>query len=579
MQEEFSRSSRPVSLSLDEPGPKPRRLEAVLPELEAIGTQDRLQALLSAVISLAEEPTLDAVLERIVQSACRLLDAAYGAVGVIGDGSELSSFITVGIDADRAKLIGPLPTGHGVLGLLIRDPRPLRLPDLNRHPDSHGFPPHHPPMTTFLGVPILARGTVFGNLYLTDKRGGKEFTDDDELLAVALATAAGAAIENAKLFDEVQLRSAWLEACADVTAQLMADAGKELQGGTELIAARALNVSNSLSALVVVLSPPDGGSFVAAAAGWGAAGFGNRTVRVDPGAAEQILATGSPAAFASASELLGPADGEGLGPLLMTSLGANGKHRQVLILARGTGAEEYSQATAKMAAFYCSQAALGLQLLRTHKLREQMMVFRDRDRIAKDLHDLVIQRLFAAGLSLQSLSRYFDNPEAAQRLLGITTELDSTIRELRNTIYSLGDVSEELELLSSQILQTVLNSAKSSALTPRLHLIGAVDSTISPAVGKQILRVLSEALSNAIRHSHAKEVEVEVKVDAGLVQVKVTDDGVGFKNPSRRSGLANMEERAQRLGGTCSVGSGLGGGTRVLWEVPLGNGRDEDAFG
>lgn len=550
-------------------------LEGPQAESEAVKARERMEGLLSAVVSLAEEPTLEAVLQRIVDSACRLLDAEYGAVGVIGDGPELSRFITVGVDDALAKLIGPLPTGHGVLGLLIRDPKPLRLPDLNRHPDSYGFPPHHPPMTTFLGVPILARGIIFGNLYLTEKRGGREFTADDESLAIALAIAAGAAIENAKLFDEAQQRSAWLEACADVTAQLMADDGSDPQRGIELVAARALAVSGSLIALVVVLSPPDGGGFVTAAEGQGAANFTQRTLRTDSAAAEHMLATGLPAAFASASELLGPEDGEGLGPLLMTSLGANGQHRHVLILARGSGDEKYTQATSKMAGFYCSQAALGLQLLRTHKLREQMMVFRDRDRIAKDLHDVVIQRLFAAGLSLQSLSRYFDSPEATQRLIGITAELDSTIRELRNTIYSLGDVSEELELLSSQILQTVLTSARFSAFTPRLHLVGPIDSTVRPSVGKQLLTVLSEALSNAIRHSQAKEIEVAVKVEAGVIQVKVTDDGIGFKNPPRRSGLANMEDRARRLGGTWSVSSGPGEGTCVVWAVPLNAGKVE----
>ncbi|MGA7206201.1 MAG: GAF domain-containing protein [Specibacter sp.] len=538
-------------------------------EVEAVRTQERMEGLLSAVVSLAVEPTVDAVLHRIVESACELLDAEFGALGVIGDGPELSRFITVGIDATLKELIGPLPTGHGVLGLLIRDPKPIRLPDLHLHPDSYGFPPHHPPMNTFLGVPILARGTVFGNLYLTEKRDGREFTSDDESLAVALATAAGFAIDNAKLFDEAQLRSAWLEACADVTAQLMADDGGEPFASTELIAERALAVSESLTALVVVVSAPDGRSYVSTVAGNGVPRFRNRTVTLESAMTEAMFVTGDPVVVADAAELLGPDDGARLGPLVMAPLGEMGKHRRALILIRGSGAEKYSQATARMAAFYGSQAALGLELARSHKLREQMMVFRDRDRIAKDLHDLVIQRLFAAGLSLQSLARYFDNPEAAQRLRGITSDLDSTIRELRNTIYSLGEISEDVELLSSQILQTVSNNAKSSALTPHLHLAGPIDSAIPRDVGKQLLTVLSEALSNAIRHALASQIEVAVVVDNGVVQVKVADDGVGFADTPRRSGLSNMEERARSLGGTCSVRSGVGEGTSVTWTVPL----------
>ena len=461
--------------------------ETALPGIDQVRAQERMQALLSAVVSLAEEPTLDAVLRRIVESACQLVDARYGALGVIGEGPELSRFITVGIDPGLAQLIGPLPTGHGVLGLLFRDPKPIRLPDLRRHPDSSGFPPHHPPMTTFLGVPILSRGSVFGNLYLTEKRGGREFTAEDEALAVALATAAGVAIENAKLFDEAELRSAWLEACAFVTAQMMADDEGDTQKGADLVASGALSVSDSTLALVLVPQGQYQGRYIASAAGVRAAEFAGRDMSLNLALADQVLGAGTTTVATSASQLFGPEDCEGLGPLLMTAMGATGRHRRILILARESGAQEYSQATAKMAAFYGSQAALAMELARSRKMREQMMVYRDRDRIAKDMHDLVIQRLFAAGLNLQGLSRYFDNPEAEQRLLGVTTELDSTIRQLRNTIYALGETADQLELLSSQILQTVLTATTTSAMTPRLSLGGPIDSAIPPKIAKHLL--------------------------------------------------------------------------------------------
>ncbi|XTR52494.1 GAF domain-containing protein [Pseudarthrobacter sp. So.54] len=188
---------------------------------ELLQSQERMAGLLEAVVAVAEDLSLDAVLERVVQSGCRLLRARYGALGVIGDDKALSHFISVGIDEQLAHRIGPLPTGHGVLGLLISDPRPLRLHDLRNHPEAYGFPGKHPPMKSFLGVPVRVRDVVFGNLYLTEKEDGSDFTDEDEGLAVALAAAAGVAIENARLYDDARRRARWLEACMDVSGLML----------------------------------------------------------------------------------------------------------------------------------------------------------------------------------------------------------------------------------------------------------------------------------------------------------------------------------------------------------------------
>jgi GAF domain-containing protein len=213
-----------------------------------------MAALLDAVVALSGDLTLPVVLQQIVRSACRLVGARYGALGVIADaGDGLSQFVYEGVDAATARAIGPLPRGRGLLGLLIQDPHPLRLDDIARHPASVGFPAHHPPMRTFLGVPVRVRGIVFGNLYLSETTSGRPFTAADEDVVLALAAAAGVAIENARLFEEATRRQRWTEALVDLTPDLLADpAGSQL-----LVAERARSVAEA--DLAVVLDRPAGG--------------------------------------------------------------------------------------------------------------------------------------------------------------------------------------------------------------------------------------------------------------------------------------------------------------------------------
>lgn len=363
-----------------------------------------LRRLLDAVLTVGSELDLPTVLQRLTEAATDLVNATYGALGVLDESRTwLSQFITVGIDDDARAAIGDLPKGHGILGLLITDPHPIRLPDLREHPDSYGFPPNHPPMTSFLGVPIRVRGEVFGNLYLCDRKGDEVFSDVDEEMAVALAAAAGIAIDQARL----------------------------------------------------------------------------------------------------------------------------------------------------------------------HARAGEMSMMADRDRIARDLHDRVIQRLFAIGLSLEGISRADLPPDIAERLHRAVDDLDETVRQVRSSIFELGERRLPGRSLRQEVIAVCADAGRGLGFEPVVRFEGAVDAATDAPTADHMLAVVREALANVARHAQARHVEVGVKVADGTVELVVADDGVGIApDADPGHGLRNMERRATGLGGRLTVEPGSPTGTRVTWSVP-----------
>ena len=365
-----------------------------------------LRQLLDAVMTVGADLDLETVLRHIVESAVSLVDARYGALGVLDEsGTRLSQFITVGMGDEIYQAIGTLPEGHGILGLLILEPKPIRLPDLHEHPDSYGFPPNHPPMKSFLGVPVRVRDQVFGNLYLTDKTTDEVFNDIDQELVVALAAAAGVAIENARL--HVRIR--------------------------------------------------------------------------------------------------------------------------------------------------------------------ELALLEDRERIARDLHDTVIQRLFATGLSLQGAARLSERPELTERITNAVDDLDLTVKQIRTVIFGLETSRRSATGLRQRVLSTTMAVAGPLGFDPHVVLDGPVD-TVPETIASELLAVLHEALTNTARHAHASRAEVVVEVVAsGEVVLRVADDGQGLPEHLREGGrgLRNMETRATRLGGTMRAEPGLASGTTIVWRVPI----------
>ncbi len=372
------------------------------------GSDGNLGRLLEAVLAVAEDLDLDAVLERIVIAACGLVDARYGALGVIDEDepARLSSFVHHGMDRATIARMGALPTGSGLLGQLMRDPRPLRLDDLAEHPAASGLPEGHPPMGSFIGAPIRVRGDVFGNLYLTEKRGGEPFSPGDEAAVVALAAVAGSAIANVKL----AIRS------------------------------------------------------------------------------------------------------------------------------------------------------------------RELSVVRERDRIARDLHDTVIQNLYATGLGLQAAQRRGVDPDDVQARIGRAIEsIDATVKEIRATIFALQDDPSTANGARSRLLGVAEEMASLLGFPPRMRLDGPIDTTIDRDLVEQLVPVLRESLTNVAKHARASTVAVRIEAVDGHLELEVVDDGVGLPETLRRNGMgiANIRERALLLGGSAELSSVEGGGTRVLWRIPL----------
>ena len=551
------------------------RLDELLAELRhrlqaVLDTRDRTHALLEAVVAVGSHLELEVVLRQIVEAAVELVSARYGALGVVGDGGRLVEFVPVGLDESEIARIHHWPEGRGLLGKLITDPHPLRLHDISADPGSSGFPEGHPPMRTFLGVPVRIRDEVYGNLYLTEKQGG-DFDEEDEALVQALAAAAGVAIENARLYAEARRQQQWLRANAEVTRRLLS--GDEPRDVLELVTQQALEMSG---ADLVVLALPTGnrGTLVIEhACGDGADAALGLVLPAEQSASGIVMASGKPLTvedFRTDPQVAQVARAHmPLGPAVLVPLGPAGDVRGVLTAGRNQGALPLSADAVDMLITFAAQAGIGLELAEHRSDAQRLLLFEDRDRIARDLHDLVIQRLFATGMSLQSATARMDDPEVAGRVEKAVDALDETIREIRSAIFSLqsrGDA--EPVRLRTRILGVVEEMTGPLGFAPALRLAGPLDTRVPGGLADHMLAALREALANAAKHARASRVNVAVEAGRDLV-LTVRDDGVGLGDVTRRSGLANLAERAAESGGTMRLSAAPGGGTELEWRVPL----------
>lgn len=558
------------------PVPPQPRLDDLLSELQArlqtvLATRDRVYTLLEAVVAVGATLDLETVLTQIVEAAITLVRARYGALGIIGEGGRLVEFVPVGLADDEIEAIHHWPEGRGLLGALITNPRPLRLPDISGSPKSSGFPPGHPPMKSFLGVPVRVRNEVYGNLYLTEKEGGAEFDEEDEALLVALAAAAGVAIDNAKLYEEGRRQQRWLRASSELTRRLLS--GDPPDEVLALVTQQALEMSGA-DLVALALPTRDRQQLVIQhAAGAGAPEAIGLVLPVSASVSGEVLTSGEAVALEDFGhdERVARAAREHmpLGPAIILPLGAPGDVRGVFTVGRDTGAMPLAPEAVEMVQTFAAQAGIALELAEHREDAERLAIFQDRDRIARDLHDLVIQRLYATGMSLQGAMPLLTRPEAATRVSSAVDALDETIREIRSAIFSLqfrGDAKHHG--LRARVLEVVDEMTAALGFAPSLRLVGPLDEGVPADAGEQMLSALREALSNAARHAAAGRVDVTVAVGDQLV-LRVRDDGTGMGQVTRRSGLANLAERAADLGGELMIGPAEGGGTQLDWRVPV----------
>ncbi|MBL1077988.1 GAF domain-containing sensor histidine kinase [Nocardia sp. 2] len=556
------------------------RLRELLSEVkdrveQIIDARDRIDGLVEAMLAVTSGLDLDQTLRTIVRAATVLVDARYGALGVRGHDEQLTRFIFHGIDEKTRARIGNLPEGHGVLGVLLDQPEPLRLEDLARHPASVGFPPHHPPMRSFLGVPVRIRGEVFGNLYLTEKSGGHPFTEDDEVLLQALAAAAGIAVDNARLYESARTRQAWIEATRDIATEFLADTDPAQVLAHVVEHAREL--TGSQRALLAVVPDPDAAPeeitelVVAQWSGPGTAPA-DTMVRTTGTAVGEALTTRNPLRFDDCRKVDLGSPLHDFGPTLVLPLHTPDSTLGVLITLRSAESAPYTDELLELIAAFTDQAALAMQLAVAQRRMRELDILTDRDRIARDLHDHVIQRLFAIGLSLQGTVPRARVPEVRQRLSDAINDLQDVVEEIRTSIFDLHGGNGHSTRLRQRIERAVKQQTANTEIRALMHVAGPL-SVVEPGLADHAEAVVREAVSNAVRHSGADTITIDIGVADDLTIV-VADNGCGIPDGITPSGLTNLARRAEESGGRLAVyprrdPEGEETGTKLHWSVPL----------
>jgi signal transduction histidine kinase len=545
-------------------------------------TQGRLRGLLKANQVISSDLALPVLLRHIVEAARDLIGARYAAVGVIAPDGHLAEFIHIGMAAEVVAGIGDLPQGKGLLGALIENPEPIRLRRISDDPRSSGFPDGHPPMDSFLGVPIRVRGEVYGNLYLCESTRG-EFSSEDVALIQALATTAGMAIDNSRLFDAARNRHEWLQASAAITRRLLAvpdpadptDAAGEAVGDPlQFIAERSLAVAHADLVTVVL---PDGNSDdlrIEIAVGTGADDFRGRRVPLSAGTLSgQVFVSGIPQRVSGPDNLQGRTSITSrmldVGPMLVMPLLGPKRTHGVLTAVRVRGRAEFTADDLDTATVFANQASLALELAESRREQQRATMLDERDRIAADLHDHVIQRLFASGLTLQSVLGGLPAGKAHDRVQATIGDLDDTISQVRTTIFGLQQVVGAAPSgVRARLLDVVADVAPMLGFEPTVRFSGLLENTLSDDVVADLLAVLREALTNIARHAHARSAEVDLVSGPDRLTLDIRDTGVGIGPTGRRSGLANLRRRAELRGGTFTLAPYETQGTWLSWSIP-----------
>lgn len=531
------------------------------------GAQGRLRSLLRANAAITADLRLPNVLRHIATAARDLVGAKYAALGVVGSDGELEQFIHVGMPAEIAERIGTLPRGKGVLGALISQPKPIRLNDLTQHPGASGFPAHHPPMSSFLGVSIRIGDRVFGNLYLTESKTG-HFTKDDEQLVVALAGTAGVAIENARLYEGSERQRSWLDATAQVARQLLA---LQDEAPLDIVLRQAMIASGADLASIVLKSEHDW--TVVASLGLDAPAPGT-SIDLETSLEGRAITGAAPVLFDEravarhGSWRSGNISSAMAAPLLSSGNEASG----ALSLARLRERTAFKEDDLQQLTGFTSYVGVAIEFGQARRERELAHLADDRARIAADLHDHVIQVLFATGMSLQSVVPTITPTAAQDRVLQSVEALDDAIKQIRSTIFHLRAPVRQPAPLHHRLLEIVEQQSLSLGFEPVVTISGIHHADRDPGLFDDVTAVAREALANVARHARATQARLDVVLDHSTVTIVVTDNGQGMKHARPTSGLLNLRRRAEARTGQCLVQPGDDGGTRLIWTAHLQQG-------
>jgi signal transduction histidine kinase len=540
---------------------------------ELLAARDQMERLLRVIVEIGSDLDLDATLRRIVVAARDLTAAPYGALAVRDPDGTLISFVHDGIDAETVQQIGPLPFGKGLLSVSLLDTPALRLDDLTVHPAAVGFPERHPPMRAFLGVPITIRGTVFGSLYLTHDEPGRLFSESDEVAARALAFAAAVAIDNAQLFERERTSVKWMDASREITTALLSSV-EPRQSPLQLIAERACALTESEQAIVLVPVDADlavdeiDTLVVAAAVGLNSSEVIGQRIPVDGSTSGAVFRSGEPLITESLTYPIQAFSDVGQRSAIVMPLRTHDEIAGVIAVARGLHRPPFDESYVDLLSDFATHAAIALMLASGREHARKLTIVAERERIAHDLHDHVIQRLFAAGMDLQGTVARVRSPEVADRLNRTLDDLQTIIEEIRTTIFQLKSPLEHDGSFRHRIQRVVADLTENRDIVTTVRMHGPT-TAIGGELAEHAEAVTAEAVSNAVRHSGAARLTVEVSV-ADMLTVDIVDNGCGMPvdNP-RRSGLANMMYRAEQVGGNCEITPSPEGGTRVRWTAPL----------
>lgn len=541
-----------------------------------VAARDQMEQLRGLIVGIGSDLDLDATLNRIVTAAMALTGARYGALGVRGEDGRLAAFLHAGLDEQTARRIGHLPVGKGLLGFLLEQQVPLRLTDLREHPATAGFPEHHPPMSAFLGVPILIRGSVFGSLFLTDPPSGRTFTESDEVVAVALASAAAVAVDNAQLFERVHASAEWTKASREITTALLSGARPELNP-LQLIADRARELTDAEQAIVLTPDDPEASGeqvaalFVSIASGLHADTVIGQRVPVNGSTSGEVFRSGTPLITESFRHPIQAFTDAGERPAIVMPLRAADSVIGVLAVARQRDHTPFNAGHLELMSDFADHAAVALTVAAGRERARELGLLADRERIAQDLHDHVIQKLFAAGMDLQGTVARVRSPQIADRLTRTIDDLQSTIDDIRSAIFGLQHSGTAPVDLRHRIQRLVADLTDGRSILTTVRMSGPM-TVVDPLLAEHAEAVTSEAISNTLRHAGATTLTVAVSVADELL-VEITDNGRGIPADNRRhSGLANMRRRAAQVGGRCEIARPPGGGVQVRWSAPLGVG-------